>query len=117
MPCTFAFRRQLKTCVAESTDNSVYAGGCAISRPAKSDNAEQSDHHGYTPAPKRQLISPMCRRGCSSFNPLAHHDVELFQAVMEGEHCLRDFTNRDIPAPLPADNPGRFRPIILDTHY
>jgi hypothetical protein len=35
-------------------------------------------------------------RGCSAFNPLAHHDVELFQAVMDGEHCLRGFTNRDI---------------------
>jgi hypothetical protein len=35
-------------------------------------------------------------RGCSGFNPLAHLDTELFQAVMDGEHCLRGFTNRDI---------------------
>lgn len=35
-------------------------------------------------------------RGCSGFNPLARHDAELFQAVMDGEHCLRGFTNHDI---------------------
>lgn len=39
-------------------------------------------------------------RGCAAFNPLAHHDVELFQAVMDGEHCLRGFTNRDIRTKL-----------------
>lgn len=39
-------------------------------------------------------------RGCSGFNPLAHPDVELFQAVMDGEHCLRGFTNRDIRTKL-----------------
>jgi hypothetical protein len=39
-------------------------------------------------------------RGCSAFNPLAHHDVELFRAVMDGEHCLRGFTNRDIRSKL-----------------
>jgi hypothetical protein len=39
-------------------------------------------------------------RGCSGFNPLAHHDIELFQAVMDGEHCLRGFTNRDIRSKL-----------------
>jgi hypothetical protein len=32
-------------------------------------------------------------RGCSGFNPVARHDAELFQAVMDGEHCLRGFTN------------------------
>jgi hypothetical protein len=40
------------------------------------------------------------RRGCSGFNPLARHDTELFQAVMDGEHCLRGFTNRDIRTKL-----------------
>ena len=35
-------------------------------------------------------------RGCTGFNPLAHLDNELFQAVMDGEHCVRGFTNRDI---------------------
>jgi hypothetical protein len=25
-------------------------------------------------------------RGCSGFNPVARHDAELFQAVMDGEH-------------------------------
>ena len=39
-------------------------------------------------------------RGCSGFNPRAHHDIELFQAVMDGEHCLRGFSNRDIRAKL-----------------
>ena len=35
-------------------------------------------------------------RGCAAFNPLAHGDTELFQAVMDGDHCLRGFKNRDI---------------------
>jgi hypothetical protein len=39
-------------------------------------------------------------RGCSAFNPLAHNDADLFQAVMDGEHCLRGFTNRDIRSKL-----------------
>ena len=41
-------------------------------------------------------------RGCSGFNPLAHSDAELFQAVMDGEHRLRGFTNRDIRIKLQA---------------
>jgi len=40
------------------------------------------------------------QRSCSAFNPLARHDAELFQAIMDGEHCLRGFTNRDIRAKL-----------------
>ena len=39
-------------------------------------------------------------RGCSGFNPLARHDVELFQSIMAGEHCLRGFNNRDIRGQL-----------------
>ena len=35
-------------------------------------------------------------RGCSAFNPLARRDTELFQSVMDGNHCLRGFANRDI---------------------
>jgi hypothetical protein len=35
-------------------------------------------------------------RRCSGFNPLSHDDTELFQAIMDGEHCLRGFTNREI---------------------
>ena len=27
-------------------------------------------------------------RPCPAFNPLVRHDAELFQAVMDGEHCL-----------------------------
>ncbi|MBI4472972.1 MAG: hypothetical protein HY646_09915, partial [Acidobacteria bacterium] len=30
------------------------------------------------------------------FNPLARRDAELFQSVMDGDHCLRGFSNRDI---------------------
>lgn len=41
-------------------------------------------------------------RGSSGFNPLAPHDAQLFQAVMDGEHCLRGFTNRDIRKKLQA---------------
>jgi hypothetical protein len=35
-------------------------------------------------------------RGCSGFNPLARPDAELFQSIMDGDHCLRGFSNRDI---------------------
>jgi hypothetical protein len=39
-------------------------------------------------------------RSCRGFNPLARHDAELFRVVMDGEHCLRGFTNRDIRTKL-----------------
>jgi len=39
-------------------------------------------------------------RRCAGFNPLARTDVVLFQSVMDGEHCLKGFTNRDIRARL-----------------
>jgi len=39
-------------------------------------------------------------RSCAAFNPLARPDTELFRAVMDGQHCLRGFTNRDIRAKL-----------------
>ena len=39
-------------------------------------------------------------RGCSGFNPLARRDAELFQSVMDGDHCLRGFANKDIRARL-----------------
>jgi len=29
-------------------------------------------------------------------NPIARRDTELFQSIMDGDHCLRGFTNRDI---------------------
>jgi hypothetical protein len=35
-------------------------------------------------------------RGCAAFNPLARRDAELFQTIMDGDHCLRGFSNRDI---------------------
>lgn len=39
-------------------------------------------------------------RPCAGFNPLARPDTELFRAVMDGQHCLRGFTNRDIRSKL-----------------
>ena len=39
-------------------------------------------------------------RGCAGFNPLARRDAELFQSVMDGDHCLRGFANKDIRARL-----------------
>ena len=39
-------------------------------------------------------------RRCSGFNPLARHDAELFQSVIDGDHCWRGFCNRDIRARL-----------------
>ena len=42
--------------------------------------------------PKRDAAG----RRCAGFNPLARPDAQLFQGLMDGEHCLRGFTNRDI---------------------
>src|SRR5262245_18547960 len=39
-------------------------------------------------------------RECSGFNAVSSHDAELFKAVMDGEHCPRDFTNLDIRTKL-----------------
>ena len=39
-------------------------------------------------------------RGCSGFNSLVRRDAELFQSVMDGDHCLRGFTNKNIRARL-----------------
>jgi hypothetical protein len=44
-------------------------------------------------------------RSCAGFNPMARPDSDLFRAVMNGEHRLKGFTNRDIrrklePTPL-----------------
>src|SRR5207253_2129666 len=36
-------------------------------------------------------------RGCSGFNPLARRDTELFQSVMDGNHCLRGFGQSRYP--------------------
>jgi hypothetical protein len=41
-------------------------------------------------------------RGCAALNPLARRDVELFQSIMDGNHCLRGFSNRDIRQQLAA---------------
>lgn len=39
-------------------------------------------------------------RSCPGFNPLAQPDADLFKSLMDGEHCLRGFTNRDIRSQL-----------------
>ena len=39
-------------------------------------------------------------RSCPGFNPMAQHDATLFKSLMDGEHCLRGFTNRDIRSQL-----------------
>jgi hypothetical protein len=41
-------------------------------------------------------------RGCAGFNPLARGDAELFASVMDGDHCLRGFTNQDVRQRLAA---------------
>ena len=41
-------------------------------------------------------------RPCAGFNPMARHDSDLFRAVMNGEHRLKGFTNRDIRRKLEA---------------
>lgn len=35
-------------------------------------------------------------RGAKAFNPLSRDDIQLFRAVMDGEHHIRGFVNRDI---------------------
>ena len=39
-------------------------------------------------------------RSCPGFNPLAQLDADLFKSLMDGEHSLRGFTNRDIRSQL-----------------
>jgi len=36
------------------------------------------------------------RAAYSDYPPLARRDAELFQSIMQGDHCLRGFSNRDI---------------------
>ena len=35
-------------------------------------------------------------RSCPGFNPMAQLDADLLGSLMDGEHSLRRFTNRDI---------------------
>lgn len=39
-------------------------------------------------------------RSCPGFNPMAQDDATLFKSLMDGEHCLNGFTNRDIRSRL-----------------
>ena len=35
-------------------------------------------------------------RGVRAFNPLSRNDIQLFKAMMAGEHCIRGLSNADI---------------------
>ena len=35
-------------------------------------------------------------RTARAFNPLSREDLQLFQSVMDGQHCIRGFANREI---------------------
>ncbi len=50
----------------------------------------------------RQLTEPKIVRDRShaGFNPARHHDVQLFKAVLDGDHIVRGFRNADIRVPL-----------------
>jgi hypothetical protein len=39
-------------------------------------------------------------RGVRAFNPLSRHDIQLFQAMMAGEHFIRGLSNADIRSSL-----------------
>ena len=39
-------------------------------------------------------------RSCPGFNPMAQDDATLFKSLMDGEHSLRGFTNRDFRSRL-----------------
>lgn len=68
----------------------------------------------HDPAPARQEIHALAEpvrhreRPYRGFNPAAREDIQLFTAVMRGEHVLQGLANRDICAklfPSPADPP------------
>lgn len=68
--------------------------------------------HDPTPLhqPMHALAQPVRRQGrpYRGFNPAAREDVQLFAAVMRGEHLIRGFANRDIASQLfPAQTDRR----------
>ncbi len=54
------------------------------------------------PTPSYQQVARLAerkvvaQRSYAGFNPASSHDVRLFQAVLQGDHLLRGFHNRDI---------------------
>ena len=56
---------------------------------------------------------PTSKRSAKAFNPLSREDVQLFRAVMDGEHNIRGFTNRNIREKIAATL--HFRGIRQDT--
>ena len=61
---------------------------------------------------RRKQVTP--NRTARAFNPLSRDDVDLFQAVMSGEHCVRGFKNGDLRRQLALT--GHFRGIRQDAH-
>ncbi|MCK4306212.1 MAG: hypothetical protein KAY24_18370 [Candidatus Eisenbacteria sp.] len=43
---------------------------------------------------KRKQVTP--NRTARAFNPLSGDDIELFQAMMSGQHCVRGLKNGDV---------------------
>lgn len=60
------------------------------------------------PTTARRQIQSLARpvrqqgRSCRGFNPACAQDVQLFAAVMRGEHLLQGFRNRDLRPHLPS---------------
>ena len=59
------------------------------------------------PTPSKQALQRLtitkrdaAGRSCPGFNPMAQLDADLFKSLMDGEHSLRGFTNRDIRSQL-----------------
>ncbi len=50
----------------------------------------------------RQLTEPkvVAARSYAGFNPARREDVQLFKAVLDGDHIARGFRNADIREPL-----------------
>jgi len=43
---------------------------------------------------------PKKGQSAKAFNPLSREEIQLFKAVMDGEHSIRGFVNRDIRGKL-----------------
>ncbi len=62
------------------------------------------------PTPSYQQVARLAerkvvaQRSYAGFNPASGHDVRLFQAVLQGDHLLRGFHNRDIRRRLGFDD-------------
>ena len=63
------------------------------------------------PAPSYRQVTQLVEsklsagRRYAGFNPARREDIQLFQAVLAGEHLLRGFYNADIRCALWGDSP------------